>query len=332
MRKILSLFLLLTITVVFAQKTISGVVKNTDGELVSSASITVEEKGKDAIIAYAITNAKGEFKISFTSSDPSVDVKVKAFNHKTTLKNISNETRTENFTLESEATEIKEVKLKAKMITAKGDTITYDLKAFENKSDRTLADVLKKMPGFDVKDDGTILHLGKPLIKFYVNGKDLMEGGYGTINNSLPKDAVQKVEVMQNHQPIKILQDKIASDQTAINIKLKNQVTMTGRGEVGTGFLDPWLWNLKLTPMFFGQKNQWVINYKTNNMGENVEKEGMMLSFGTGWEGVRKNASQNDWLNVENASTPNLPEKRYLMNNVHFISANLLTTPFKSKE
>ncbi|MBS1548811.1 MAG: hypothetical protein JSS94_02945 [Bacteroidetes bacterium] len=332
MRKIFSLFLLLSISLVFAQKTISGVVKNTDGDLVSSASITVEEKGKDAIIAYAITNAKGEFKINFTTTEPSVDVKVKAFNHKTMIKNISNENQTVNFSLQTEATEIKEVKLKAKMITAKGDTISYDLKAFENKSDRSLADVLKKMPGFEVKDDGTILHLGKPLIKFYVNGKDLMEGGYGTINNSLPKDAVQKVEVLQNHQPIKILQDKVPSDQSAINIKLKNKVTMTGRAEVGSGFVDPWLWNLKLTPMFFGQKNQWVVNYKTNNMGENVEREGMMLSFGTGWEGVRRNASQNDWLNVENASLPNLPEKRYLMNNVHFLSANLLTTPFKNKE
>lgn len=332
MKKTLSLFLLLSFVAVFAQKTISGVVKNTDGDLVSSASITVEEKGKDAIIAYAISNSKGEYKITFNTADPSVEVKVKAFNHKTLVKSIANTTQTENFTLQTEATEIKEVKLKAKMITAKGDTITYDLKAFENKSDRSLADVLKKMPGFEVKDDGTILHLGKPLIKFYVNGKDLMEGGYGTINNSLPKDAVQKVEVLQNHQPIKILQDKVPSDQSAINIKLKNKVTMTGRGEVGTGFIDPWLWNLKLTPMFFGQKNQWVVNYKTNNMGEKVEQEGMMLAFGTGWEGFRKNASQNDWLNVENASTPNLPEKRYLMNNVHFLSANLLTTPFKNKE
>jgi hypothetical protein len=159
-----------------------------------------------------------------------------------------------------------------------------------------------------------------------------MEGGYGTINNSLPHDAVQKVEILENHQPIKMLQGKIPSDQPAINIKLKNKVTMTGRGEVGTGFIDPWLWNVKLTPMFFGQKNQWVVNYKTNNMGESVENEGMMLAFGSGWEGVRRNASQNDWLNVENASTPNLPEKRYLMNNVHFLSANLLTTPFKNKE
>ncbi len=32
-----------------------------------------------------------------------------------------------------------------------------------------------------------------------------MEGGYVTINNSLPKDAVQKVEIMENHQPVKSL-------------------------------------------------------------------------------------------------------------------------------
>ena len=105
-----------------------------------------------------------------------------------------------------------------------------------------------------------------------------MEGGYGTINNSLPKDAVQKVEVMENHQPVKILQDKVPSENAAINVKLKNTVTMTGRGEVGTGFGEPWLWNVKLTPRFFGQKNQWVINYKTNNNGETVEKEGNILS------------------------------------------------------
>lgn len=317
---------------VFSQKTITGVVKDSEGDAVPSASVTVEEPGKDAIIAYGITNSKGEYKVTFTSSASSVDLKVKAFNHKTQTKNVPNSDQKVNITLDSEATEIKEVKLKTKLITKRGDTITYDLKAFESKSDRTVADVLKKIPGIEVNKDGTVLYQGEAINKFYVNGKDLMEGGYGAINNSLPKDAVQKVEVMENHQPVKILQDKVPSEQAAINIQLKNKVTMTGRGEVGSGFADPWLWNVKLTPMFFGQKNQWVVNYKTNNTGETVENEGNMLAFGNRWEGRRVQAGQTDWLNVENAGTPPLPEKRYLMNNVHFLSANLLTNPFKNKE
>lgn len=333
MKKNISLFLMLFFTVfTFAQKTVSGKITDDDGVAIPSASVTIEEPGKDAILAYGITNSKGEYKVTFTSPEPNVDLKVKAFNQKPLIKQVGNSDQVLNFKMQSEATEIKEVQLKTKMITARGDTISYDLKAFNSKNDRTLADVMKKIPGIEVNTDGTILYQGNAINKFYVNGKDLMEGGYGTINNSLPKDAVQKVEVLENHQPVKILQDKVPSDQAAINIKLKNSVTMTGRGEVGTGFGDPWLWNVKLTPMFFGQKSQWVVNYKTNNMGEQVENEGNILAFGSGWEGKRSNISQNNWLSVENAEAPNLPVKRYLLNNVHYLSANYLTNIDKKKE
>ena len=315
----------------FAQTTVSGKITDSDGQPVPSASVTIEEQGKDAIMAYSISNSKGEYKVTFTSSEANLDLKIKAFNQKPLLKAIKNTSQNLNFSLESDATEIKEVKLKTKLITKKGDTISYDLKAFESKADRTLADVLKKIPGIEVNGDGSVLYQGEPINKFYVNGKDLMEGGYGTVNNSLPKDAVQKVEVMENHQPVKILQDKVPSENAGLNVVLKKSVTMTGRGEVGAG-MDPLLWNVKLTPMFFGQKNQWVVNYKANNNGESVEKEGNLLSFGNRWEGRRGQASPNRWLNVNQADVPNIPEKRYLMNNVHFFSANVLTNPFSNKE
>ena len=332
MKKLLSfLFALSFSLIVFGQKTISGVITDSDGKALASASVTIEEPGKNAILSYGISNAKGEYKVSFNSAEGNLDLKIKAFNQKPITRTIKNEDQNLNFSMDAQATEIQEVRLKTKLITKKGDTISYDLKSFENKNDRTLADVLKKIPGIEVNKDGTVLYQGEAINKFYVNGKDLMEGGYGTINNSLPKDAVSKVEVLENHQPVSILRDKVPSQQAAVNIKLKKSVTMTGRGEVGAGF-SPLLWNVKLTPMFFGQKNQWVVNYKANNNGESVENEGNILSFGNRWEGRRSQAAQNSWTNIETAGTPNIPEKRYLLNNVHFVSANLLTSPFKNKE
>lgn len=327
------LFIFLFSTIIFAQKTISGNVKNDEGKPLASASVTIEEIGKNAILAYSITDAKGNYKVTFTSNDAKILVKVKAFNHETILENHNNETQVLNFNLNEKATEIKEVKLKTKLITKRGDTISYDLKSFESKADRTLADVLRKIPGIEVNKDGSILYQGEPINKFYVNGKDLMEGSYGVINNSLPKDAVQKVEVMENHQPVKILQDKLASENAAINVKLKKSITMTGRGEVSSGFGEPWLWNVKLSPMLFTPKYQWVINYKTNNTGEEVEKENNILAFGNRFEGMRRNFSEDSWLSVEQASTPqNIPVKRYLFNNVHYLSANLLTNLSKDWE
>ncbi|MDO4224515.1 MAG: hypothetical protein Q4C75_01310, partial [Bergeyella zoohelcum] len=332
MKNLMSLCLLCFGALLFAQKTITGKIVDGEGQPVPSASITVEETGKDAILAYSISNSKGEFKVTFTTDAANVDVKVKAFNQKQTTKQTRNDNQQMTIKMESQATEIQEVKLKARMITKRGDTISYDLNSFQNKADRTLADVLKKVPGMEVSSSGQILYQGEPINKFYVNGKDLMEGGYGTIVNSLPTDAVQKMEVMENHQPIKALKDKVPSEQAAINIKLKKQITMTGRGEVASGFGNPWLWNVKLTPMFFGQKSQWVANYKTNNVGDAVENDGNILAFGSSWEGVRRNITQNTWLSVERASVPSLPEKRYLFNNVHYLSVNFLTSPFKNKE
>lgn len=332
MKKLLSfIFVLAFSLIVFAQKTVSGIINDADGKPLASASVTIEEPGKNAILAYGISNTKGEYKVTFTSAESNLDLKIKAFNQKPVTKSIKNDDQKMNFSMDSQATEIQEVRLKTKLITKRGDTISYDLKSFENKNDRTLADVLKKIPGIEVGKDGAVKYQGEPINKFYVNGKDLMEGGYGTINNSLPKDAVSKVEVMENHQPVSILRDKVPSDQAALNIKLKKSVTMTGRGEVGAGF-SPLLWNVKLTPMFFGQKNQWVVNYKANNNGESVENEGNLLGFGSRWEGRRSQAGQKSWTNIETAGVPNIPEKRYLLNNVHYFSANLLTSPFKNKE
>ncbi len=332
MKKVLLVFLMLMSTaLVFAQKTIAGIINDADGKPLASASVTIEEPGKNAILAYGISNSKGEYKVTFNSPESNLDLKIKAFNQKPITQTIKNEDQKLNFSMDSQATEIQEVRLKTKLITKKGDTISYDLKSFENKNDRTLADVLKKIPGIEVNKDGTVLYQGEAINKFYVNGKDLMEGGYGTVNNSLPKDAVSKVEVLENHQPVSILRDKVPSEQAALNIKLKKSVTMTGRGEIGAGF-SPLLWNVKLTPMFFGQKNQWVVNYKANNNGESVEREGNLLAFGSRWEGRRSQAAQQSWTNIETAGVPDVPEKRYLLNNVHFFSANLLTNPFKNKE
>ncbi|WP_428224794.1 carboxypeptidase-like regulatory domain-containing protein [Flavobacterium sp.] len=327
--------LLLTLSfplLVFGQKKITGVVKDLNGNLISSASITIQDMEIGTVIAYGISDTNGQYNVTFNSLKPALNLKIKAFNFKAQEKKIENNNHKIDFSLETEVIEIKEIKLKTQLITKRGDTISYNLNAFDNKSDRTLSDVLKKIPGINVNPDGSILYQGTLINKFYVNGKDLMEGSYGTINNSLPKDDVLKVEVLENHQPVKILQENVISEQAAVNIKLKKKVSITGRGELSSGYSNTFLWNAKLTPMFFGQKNQWVLNYKTNNLGESVEKEEKLLSFGSTWEGKRIQTLQNEWLSTENAILPNLPEKRYLLNKVHYFSANLLTNPFKNKE
>jgi hypothetical protein len=62
---------------------------------------------------------------------------------------------------------------------------------------------------------------------------------------------------------------------------------MTGRGEASLG-VEPSLWNLKLSPMLFTPKVQWVLNYKTNNIGDQVEKENQIMAFGIDSKGLEE--------------------------------------------
>lgn len=331
MKKITFAFLLCISIFTFAQKQLSGQVLDENNKALPSASITIEDPNTPLVIAFGISDSKGNFSIAFTTNIAKISVKIKAFNKKPITQVVNNETAKLNFTLQSEATEIKEIKLKTKLITKRGDTISYDIGSFSNKADRTVGDVLRKIPGIEVNKDGSVLYQGDPINKFYVNGKDLMEGGYGAINNSLPKDAVAKIEVLENHQPIAMLRDKVVSQNAAINIKLKSAVTLTGRAELGAG-ASPLLWNAKVTPMLFTKELQWVFNYKANNNGESVENEGNILSFGNRFEGTRRQAQPTNWLSVDYASTPSISEKRYLFNNVHFLSVNVLKNLTKEWE
>ena len=69
---------------------------------------------------------------------------------------------------------LKEVKIKSNRVSVKEDTITYEVSGFRMPQDRSIADVLKKMPGLEVLPGGTIRFEDKNISKLYIEGMDLM--------------------------------------------------------------------------------------------------------------------------------------------------------------
>lgn len=81
--------------------------------------------------------------------------------------------------MEAGATLLKEVTVKADRIREQGDTITYNVGSFAQSQDRSIGDVLKRMPGIDVSQSGKIQYQGEDINKFYIEGSDLLGGKYG---------------------------------------------------------------------------------------------------------------------------------------------------------
>ena len=125
--------------------------------------------------------------------------------------------------LHQQAVKIKEIKIKAPQITQKGDTLSYLVSSFRQKQDRSIADVIAKMPGLQVNKDGTIEYQGRKINKFYIEGMDLLGSKYSQASENVSADKVKSVQVLQNHQPVKLLRDIDFSQQAALNIVLKDE-------------------------------------------------------------------------------------------------------------
>ena len=174
------LFLLFT-TISFAQNTIRGQIFDNEKSPVSDVTVVLYGTD-DTILCYSISDFEGNYSLKFTTTLKEVKLQIKAFNYESVIEIVTNETQTRNYTLIPTVTKLKEVIVKESSIRKKGDTLSYNVASFASEKDRTIADIIAKMPGIDVLPDGKILYQGKPINKYYIEGLDLLEGKYNLSN------------------------------------------------------------------------------------------------------------------------------------------------------
>jgi hypothetical protein len=322
MRRVFWLLLFLC-NCLYSQTIIKGQVLDTRSKVIVSASVSIYKKSSSAIIAYAITDSEGMFEITFASPDPELDLEVRCMGYETAISTIKNTSHIKNFILSEKSFVLKEVAVKVAPIAQKGDTLRYMVNSFSKEQDRSIGDVLKRMPGIEVLPDGKILYQGKAINKYYIEGLDLLEGKYNLANDNLPYQEVSQVQILENHQPIKALDSLQFSDRTALNIKLKNTYTFTGQARLGSGF-SPLLWDANITPMLFSKKRQMLTTYQTNNTGDNVALQLKKLTIEDLLNQFENNSEKLDWLAVQQLANPKFSEKRWLDNSIHLLSSNYL--------
>ena len=163
---------------------------------------------------------------------------------------------------------LKEVKVTPQRIREQGDTLTYSVESFKMKQDRSIADVIAKMPGLEVLPSGTIRYQGKAINKFYIEGMDLLGGKYAMASENLSADKVKSVQVYENHQPVKALKDIKFSEQAALNLILKDEAKNVWQGvvDVATGYGDEWLRDARwLEMVFYIAATNWLFKTKQDD-------------------------------------------------------------------
>ncbi len=318
------LFLVYINANIFCQTSIKGKLYSSNNDIPKGVCITIGDKNiKNNIIGYCFSDDKGNFAITFSIKTDSIYINTKSLTYKDTTIYTQNTSQLINIKLTPHFNHIKEVNVKGYPITSKEDTTTYFVSSFEKDNDESIEDVIKHMPGFTVKSNGEILFNGAKIEKYYINGMDLLGQKYPIANKNLSNKQVSSVQVLHNHQPIKMLKKIIHSEKTSINIKLKNKYTITYRIKGGMGI--PWQkHSLNFSPMIFAPNNQMISTIQSNNIGNELLSQHRPILITNNYINSIDN-EKTELLNLSHISPTAITNKsRYLDNNSNLISFNYL--------
>lgn len=280
--------LLSVVTSSFAQIKVEGVVKDSIGKPLELANVIAINQETKTLDSYAITNDKGRYKLNL-KNNATYKIQVSYIGMKTSEELITTKEvdLTKDFVLRADNT-LDEVELTYEMpVTVKGDTLIYNADSFKNGTERKLEDVLKKLPGVEINDDGQIEVEGNVVSKLTVNGKDFFDGDSKLATKNIPSNAVDKIQVLRNFSEVGQLRGVTNNqDNVAINIKLKKGKENFWFGDVTAGAgtaPDNELYLAQPKLFYYSPKGSVNIIGDLNNIGESALTNRDIRNFGGGF-------------------------------------------------
>jgi len=310
----------------FAQGNVHGTVKDSTGKAVPFATVSLKNKVSNTIVTYTVTDTKGAYNLTRPSgqSPDSLLVEVRSMGYKSQSKSITG-TAPVDFVLKASVNQLQAVVIKSSrpVLRVNGDTLSYKVAEFSNPQDRTIGDVIKKLPGITVASDGTISYNNKPISTVYIGGDNLLDDKYSIATNTIPQGVVDKVQLIQNDQPIKALQNKVMSDDVALNLDIKKgaKLQVVGQESIGAGL--PGNYDAELNAMMFKDKYK-AINYLNgNNIGYDLTQDLRSHNYNDYMQRIDNNVPATV-LSLGSVNTPALAEERYLFNQAGILNLNNL--------
>lgn len=258
----------------FGQVIISGKVMTTQSEVISGANIIAEHPKSRNIIAFTFSDDAGKFELKLDNDIDTIFLVVShiSFNPKELL--IATRNKENNIVLVERSETLPEVFVKTEPVVRKGDTLVFDMQRYARDVDENIEDVLRRLPGITIEDNGRIFYRGLAISRFYIEGLDLLEGKYKIATRNLNKNTVLDIEIIEHHQSKKVLKDLVRPNEAAINLKLKSNIAITGAIEAGGGISKESLTHLIGADIFgFKKKFQFHTHVSSNDFGRNQSNQ-----------------------------------------------------------
>ena len=296
-RSILSMLLMLVAIASLAQeRLISGKITDRDTkEPVEQVTIQLL-KTDSTYVSGAISNEQGLFHVNAPANGKYL-LKITSVGYKPTVKRIQI-SEDKNLAMGNVVIGADAIMLKGAVVTAmaqkvslKEDTFVYNSAAYRTPEGSVVEELVKRLPGAEVSDDGTIKINGKEVKKILVDGKEFMTGDTKTALKNLPTSIIDKIKAYDEKSDLsKVTGIDDGEEQTVLDFGVKKGMNKGVISNIDLGVGNKNRYNMRGMGGYFADNNRFMLFANANNTSDRGFGGGPGRGFWGGANGL--NASK----------------------------------------
>ncbi|HTN21061.1 MAG TPA: outer membrane beta-barrel protein [Pelobium sp.] len=222
------------------------IIDATDNSAMEMVTISVSYLKDSSFVAYTSTTKTGEFHLKNMPSEQSIVLIASMMGYENFVKVLKlkqNETfdfGTIKMEFKSHALGEVVVSSERPPIVVDKDTINFNVEAFKVRPNAVVEELLKKLPGIQVDNDGTITYQGKNVSKLKVDGKEFFGNDPRLASKNIDADLLDKIQVYDDREddPDHLIEDANVSKIINLKFKKKFKKSIFGKLYAGGGSSD----------------------------------------------------------------------------------------------
>ena len=274
-KSILMMLLLLVSIASFAQeRLVSGAIIDRDTKD-PVEQVTVQLLKTDSTyVTGAISNEKGLFHLNAPGNGKYL-LKITSVGYKPTVKRVVIE-QDKNLALGNVVIGADAIMLKGAVVTAmaqkvtlKEDTFVYNSAAYRTPEGSVVEELVKRLPGAEVSDDGTIKINGKEVKKILVDGKEFMTGDTKTALKNLPTSIIDKIKAYDEKSDLsKVTGIDDGEEQTVLDFGVKKGMNKGLMSNIDLGIGNKNRYSARGMGGYFNSNNRFMLFGNANNTSD----------------------------------------------------------------
>ena len=253
-------------------------------------------KTDSTYVSGAISNEQGLFHVNAPANGKYL-LKITSVGYKPTVKRIQisedKNLAMGNVVIGAEAIMLKGavVTAMAQKVTLKEDTFVYNSAAYRTPEGSVVEELVKRLPGAEVSDDGTIKINGKEVKKILVDGKEFMTGDTKTALKNLPTSIIDKIKAYDEKSDLsKVTGIDDGEEQTVLDFGVKKGMNKGVISNIDLGVGNKNRYNMRGMGGYFANNNRFMLFANANNTSDRGFGGGPGRGFWGGANGL--NASK----------------------------------------